>query len=366
MSFFDRLFGEFVDVIEWLDDSNDTLVYRFERYGNEIKYGAKLTVREGQIAIFVNEGQVADVLSPGMWVLETKNLPVLSTLQHWDHGFRSPFKAEVYFFSTRRFTDLKWGTKKPLMLRDSEFGVVRVRAFGSYCIRIADPEKFLKEIVGTDGHFTLDEISNQLRNLISTRLATVLAASKIPALDMAANYDQLGGYVLQRIAPEFDQYGLELTQMLVENISMPAEVEEALDKRTSMGVLGNLDQYMKFQTAEALDSSGTGSMLSEGVGLGMGMSMAHQAMQQSPVNFPAAQTSAAAAPPPLPNAARQYHVAVDGAPSGPYDMQQLRAMNVTPDQLVWCEGMSGWQAAGEVDDLAPLFVKKTPPPLPPQ
>lgn len=192
MGLWDKLLGEFVDVIQWTDDSNDTLVYRFERQGNEIKYGAKLTVREGQVAVFVNEGQLADTFQPGMYELKTNNLPILSTLQAWQHGFESPFKAEVYFFSTRRFTDLKWGTQNPVMLRDPEFGPIRLRAFGSYAIRIKDAPTFLREIVGTDGRFTTDEITNQLRNMIVSRFTNTLGQSKIPALDLAGNYDQLG------------------------------------------------------------------------------------------------------------------------------------------------------------------------------
>ena len=239
MGLWDKLMGEFVDVIEWTDNSSDTMVYRFERHGNEIKYGAKLTVRESQVAIFVNEGEVADVLTPGMYVLETKNLPILSTLQHWDHGFTSPFKAEVYFFNTRQFTNLKWGTRNPVMLRDPEFGAVRLRAFGSYAVRIDDARKFMQEIMGTDGLFTVDEISEQLRNMIVSRFSTVVGSANLPVLDMAANYEQLGQFVTQKISPEFQAYGLRLTSILVENISLPPEVETALDKRTSMGVIGN-------------------------------------------------------------------------------------------------------------------------------
>ncbi len=272
MGLWDKIMGEFIDVIDWTDDSNDTMVYRFERHGNEIKYGAKLTVRESQVAVFVNEGQIADVLGPGLYVLETKNLPVLSTLQHWDHGFSSPFKAEVYFFNTRQFTDLKWGTRNPIMLRDQEFGAVRLRAFGTYAVRINDATTFMKEIMGTDGHFTVDEISNQLRNLIVSRFSTVVAQSDIPVLDMAGNYDQLGEYVTQKIAPEFDAYGVELTKILVENISLPNEVEEALDKRTSMGMVGSLDKYLQFQAAESL-GKGEGN---SGMDMGMGFAMANK------------------------------------------------------------------------------------------
>ena len=276
MGIFSKLFAEFVDVIDWLDNTNDTMVYRFERYGNEIKYGAKLTVRESQFAVFVNEGEVADVLGPGAYELETKNLPILTTIQNWHHGFESPFKAEVYFINARRFTDLKWGTKQPLMIRDSEFGGMRIRAFGNYSVRVTDPLKFIKEIVGTDGVFTTDEVSNELRNLITSRFASVVGSSGIPVLDMAANYDQLGEFLTTRISPEFGEYGLELSRVLVENISLPPAVSEALDKRTSMGMTGNLDEYLKYQTGVAMETAAgnQGGGASDGIGMGIGLAMA--------------------------------------------------------------------------------------------
>ena len=356
MGLWDKLMGEFVDVIEWTDDSNDTMVYRFERHGNEIKYGAKLTVRESQVAIFVNEGQIADVLTPGMYVLETQNLPVLSTLQHWDHGFQSPFKAEVYFFNTKQFTNLKWGTSNPVMMRDSEFSAVRLRAFGTYAIRIEDARKFMLEIMGTDGLFTVDEISNQLRSLIVTRFSTVVAASNIPVLDMAANYEQFGQYVTQRIAPEFKGYGIQLTSIAVENISLPDEVEAALDKRTSMGMVGNLDQYLQYQTAQGIGNGGSNSALDMGMGFAVANKMAEVLNKPKP-----------AAPPPLPD--NEWHVAIDQAASGPHSFQQLQQMvrsgTLTPTALVWQNGMAAWQAAGEVAALAALFTAQTPPPIPP-
>ena len=257
MGLWDKLFGEFVDVIEWTDSSVNTMVYRFQRYGNEIKFGAKLTVRESQVAVFVSEGEIADILGPGLYELETKNLPILSTVQHWYHGFESPFKAEVYFFNMRQFVDLKWGTKNPIMMRDKEFSMVRLRTFGTYNIRIDDPTKFISEIVGTDGHFTVDEISNQLRNLIITRYTDILGSADIPVLDLAGNQGQLGELLTKRIAPEFKSYGLELTQILVENISLPPAVEEALDKRTSMGMIGDLNKYIQYGAAESMPVSYT-------------------------------------------------------------------------------------------------------------
>jgi membrane protease subunit (stomatin/prohibitin family) len=195
MGLFNKLKGEFIDVIEWTDSSSDTMVYRFERYGNEIKNGAKLTVRESQAAVFINEGQLADVFKPGMYDLTTANLPVLSTLKGWKHGFESPFKAEVYFVNTKRFTDLKWGTQNPIMLRDKEFGPVRLRAFGSYSIRVTDPAVFLKEIVGTDDDFNKDEVTGQLRNIVVSRFSDALGESGIAVLDLASNYNELGDFL---------------------------------------------------------------------------------------------------------------------------------------------------------------------------
>ncbi len=362
MGLFDRLFGEFVDVIEWTDDSSDTLVYRFPRQGNAIKYGAKLTVREGQVAVFVNEGQVADVLDPGMYELETQNLPILSSLQAWPHAFDSPFKAEVYFCSTRRFTDLKWGTRNPLMLRDAEFAMVRLRAFGSYVIRIKNGERFLREIVGTDGLFSVDEISEQLRNLIATRFAAVVAESRIPVLDLAANYGKLSDFISAQIAPEFDVYGLELSKLLVENISLPAEVEKALDKRTSMGIIGDLDRYIKVQTGSAMQAAAEnpGGGASDGMGMAVGMAAATQMMRPgAPIGGDV--------PPPLMPVVR-VHVARDGAAVGPYTLpqigQQVDEGQIAADTLVWYKSLSAWQRAADAPALSELFDDSLPPPLP--
>lgn len=362
MGLFSKLFNELVDVIEWTDDSSDTMVYRFERYGNEIKYGAKLIVRESQFAVFVNEGEVADVLSPGTYELETKNLPVLTTLQNWHHGFQSPFKAEIYFCNARRFTDLKWGTKQPLMLRDAEFGGLRIRAFGTYGVRIVDSLKFIREIVGTEGVFTTDEISNQLRNLITSRFATIIGSAGIPVLDMAGNYDQLGEFLTKRIAPEFGEYGLELTRILVENISLPPAVSEALDKRTSMGMTGNLDRYVQYQTGVAMEAAAhnPGGGASDGIGMGVGLAMANRMSDGVGSN---------AAPPPVPQPA-EFHVVDAGHAAGPFSVAELklRVANgaMTPATLVWSPDMTEWSAANTVDGLSALFEGKavTPPPLP--
>jgi len=375
MGLWDLFKGEFIDVIEWLDDSNDTMIYRFERHKNEIKYGAKLTVRESQVAVFINEGQIADVLTPGLYELETKNLPILSTLQHWDHLFESPFKAEVYFVNTKRFVDQKWGTKNPIMLRDAEFGMVRLRTFGTYSFRVNDAATFIKEIAGTDSHFTTDEISHQLRNLITSRFANVIGKSGLPVLDMAGNYDQLGEFVTERIGSEFDEYGLKLIRVLIENISLPQAVEEALDKRTSMGMVGNLDNYLKYQASESLGKEGGSNSAME---MGMGIAMAQKmtdALNQPAQSTPATQSSTpqvqsrstASAPPPLPQQTK-WHISIDQQAAGPYDSAEIKVLisknKVTKTSLVWTEGMDNWQAAETVDKLARLFRSSSPPPLP--
>ena len=363
MGLWDKITGEFIDVIEWTDDSDDIMVYRFERFGNEIKYGARLTVREGQAAVFVNEGKLADVFQPGMYQLETSNVPILSTLKGWKHGFESPFKAEIYFFNTLQFTDLKWGTKNPIMLRDKEFGQLRLRAFGTYAIRIKEPVKVLREIVGTDGEFTTVEITNQLRNLIVSRFATVIAESEIPILDLAANYDDLGVFVTSKIAAEFAEYGLDATKLLVENISLPPEVEQALDRRTSMGVVGNLRNYAAFQAAEAMQAAAEnpGGSASAGVGMGIGFAMSQklgETLSTSPTDEK---------PPPIADSAAPYYVAVDGEQTGPFDVDTLKSQissgRLIRDSLVWTQGMENWARAGTVDSLAHLF-QDIPPPLP--
>ena len=368
MSIWDKVRGELIDIVQWIDDTNDTMVYRFERYNNQIKFGAQLTVREGQAAVFVNEGKIADIFQPGMYTLETKNLPVLSTLQGWKYGFNSPFMAEVYFCSMRQFTDLKWGTMNPIILRDAEFGPIRLRAYGTYVIKVNDPPVLIRQIVGTDGRFTVDEIVNQLRNLIVSRFAEIVGQSKIPVLDMAANYSELGDFLTKRIAPEFQSYGIDLTKLLVENISLPPEVEEALDKRTSMGIVGNLAAYTQFNIANSIPDAAKnpGGLAAAGAGIGMGMAMAAPMGQALSAQQPAV-SGGAGTPPPIPGAAG-YFVAVENKQTGPFDMQTLATQaasgRLTQQSLVWTQGMSRWTPAGQVPALAGLFAN-VPPPLPP-
>jgi membrane protease subunit (stomatin/prohibitin family) len=380
----DWLSGEFVDVIEWTGDDRDTIVQRFERRGNAIKYGAKLTVREGQAAVFVHEGELADVFRPGLYRLETNNMPVLTTLQSWPYGFESPFKAEVYFVSTRRFQDLKWGTKTPITLRDPEFGPVRLRAFGTYSIRVSDPAAFLREIVGTDGEVTTDEVRHELRNVIVARFSNALAASGIPVLDLAANTDEMAKYLKERIAPEIAAYGVEMPSLMVENVSLPEAVSEALDRRTSMSVIGDLGAYGRFQAAEAMraaaENPGAGGAMGAGIGAGMGFAMAQGAAQAAtgggapwaggaPGGSPQPAAGAGATPPPPPPPEPVWHLAEQGRTFGPYSRADLGRMQaegrLTRETLVWSPGMEGWTKAGDVPALGRLFTVAPPPPPPP-
>ena len=370
MGIFDFLSGEFIDVIHWTDDTRDTMVWRFERQGHEIKYGAKLTVREGQAAVFVHEGQLADVFTPGLYMLETNNMPIMTTLQHWDHGFKSPFKSEVYFVNTTRFNDQKWGTKNPIMARDPEFGPVRLRAFGTYSVKVSDPAKFLLEIVGTDGEFTMDEISYQIRNIIVQEFSRTLARSNIPVLDMAANTRELGTLVGREIEAQLAEYGLALPELYVENISLPAAVEEVLDKRTSMGVVGDLNKYMQFQAAEALGRDGAGAAaIQAGMGAGLGMQIGAQAAAGGPWGAASQPASAPAAAPPPPPVEHVWHIAEGGKTTGPFSKASLGRMaadgTLTRDSFVWTAGQDGWMRAEDVAELAQLFTILPPPPPPP-
>ncbi|RLQ05370.1 SPFH domain-containing protein [Micromonospora sp. BL1] len=378
MGLMDKLRGELIDIIEWLDDSRDTMVWRFPRYQNEIKMGAKLVVRESQTAVFVNEGKIADVFPPGTYTLETRNLPILSTLKGWKYGFNSPFKAEVYFVNTRQFTDMKWGTQNPVILRDAEFGVVRVRAFGAFAARVVDASRLLRELVGTDPQFRTEEVQEYLRQLMVGRLGGALATAGVPLLDLAAHQDAIGRRLAAVLTEELAEVGIAIPKFVIENVSVPPEVEQALDKRTSMGAVGDLDRYTRFQAANAMEAAANnpGGEAGAGIGLGMGMAMGQQmartmgggaATQPAPAQ-PAPAQPAAAEPPPLPGQA-QWYVGVGGQRQGPYDLgglaEQANAGALAADTLVWRAGMAQWQQAGQVPELAPVLAS-VPPPLPPQ
>jgi len=372
MGIFDFLTGEFIDVIHWVDDTRDTMVWRFQREAHEIKYGAKLTVREGQAAVFVHEGQLADVFTPGLYMLETNNMPIMTTLQHWDHGFQSPFKSEIYFVNTTRFNNLKWGTKNPIICRDPEFGPVRIRAYGTYTVRVTDPARFLTEIVGTDGEFTMDEISFQVRNIIVQEFSRVVASSGIPVLDMAANTADLGKLLATEIAPTLESYGLTIPELYIENISLPPAVEAVLDKRTSIGLAGDLGKFTQFSAAEAMSAAASnpaGGGMAAGMGAGMGLAMAQQMAQPGPWGAAPQPARALSPVPPPPPVEKVWHIAENGATTGPFSRAALGRMTtdggLSRTTLVWTAGQDGWTKAEDIQELAQLFTILPPPPPPP-
>ena len=369
MGLFDKLRAELIDIVEWIDDSRHTLVWRFPRYHNQIKNGAQLIVRPGQMAVFVHRGEIADIFEPGHYELKTDNLPLLSTIAGWKYGFDSPFKAEVYFVSTKQITDLKWGTPNPIMLRDPEFGPIRIRAFGIYAVKAVEPRALLKELVGTDSDVGTDEVTELLRAIIISTFADVLGSSNIAALDLASRYQEFGETLRSAVQQKIDdEYGLEVPQLTIVNISLPEAVEKALDTRTSMGVIGDMNQYQQYQMGQAMTAAAenpSGGGAAEGMGLGLGFAMAGRMMQPGMMGAPGA---AGTVPPPLPAAA--WHVAVNGQTMGPFSMDQLVAGVARGEMngatMVWTNGMSGWQAAGQVPQLAPAFQSaSTPPPPPP-
>lgn len=294
MGLFGAIKSQFIEVIEWKENEKDRIIYQFPVRGNEIKMGAQLTVREGQMAIFVNEGQIADVFEPGRYELSTQNMPILTKLKSWKFGFNSPFKAEVYFVNSTQFTDQKWGTANPIMLRDPEFGPIRLRGFGTFAYRVIDPVTFVKEASGTSDEMTTESITNNMKKQILASITDVIAELKIPALDLATQYDEISEATLKKIMPKFEGFGLKITDLTVQNLSLPPEVEAALDKRTQMGILGNLDQYTKFQAAEAIGNAGNapaGSFAQMGAGMatmGMMMGQMNQAFnpQYPPQGYP--------------------------------------------------------------------------------
>ncbi|ETX08931.1 SPFH domain-containing protein [Candidatus Entotheonella palauensis] len=362
MGFVNKLRNELIDIVEWIDDSRHTIVWRFPRYHNQIKNGAQLIVRPGQMAILVEQGKIADVFEPGTHRLSTDNLPILSNLKGWRYGFHSPFKAEIYFVTTRQITEMKWGTPNPVIMRDPDFGPIRIRAFGTYTIKAIDPEALLRELVGTDGSFESDEITVLLRSIINNAFAEVVAKSGISVLDLASNYSDLSEQIRQACIDKVDtEYGLDFPQLYIVNISVPEEVEKALDARSSMGMIGNLGAYEQYQLGQAIATAAAnpaGGLAAAGVGLRMGMAYTGQ-MSPAPGHH--------ATVPPIPGqGSTQWHVAVNGQPTGPFSLLQLREAvasgQLTGASLVWSPGMATWSPASAVADLAELFM--TPPPLP--
>jgi len=367
-----KLSHEFIDIIEWLDNTDDTIVHRFERYQNEIKNNAKLIVREGQTAVFINEGQLADVFKPGTYTLNTKNLPILTTLKGWKYGFDSPFKAEVYFVNTRLFTDEKWGTKNPFMLSDERFGLVEIRAFGTYSFRISDPGKFVVDVVGTDGNFTNYEVNEHLKSLIVTRFTDTVGEANLPVELYAANTTELSETCQEVMQPEFGRVGIELEKFYIENVSMPEELKKEIFEYSRLDKL-DMAKLSQFKAAKAMEAAAKneGGTAGAGMGMGMGFVLAQQmGNMMNPQNSQqvfGGQPQQAAVPPPMPVQVL-YHYAVNGQQNGPVSFDKLKELfanrTINRDSLVWKQGMQNWAALKEVDELKSFLGGNTPPPLP--
>jgi len=370
----DKLKGELVDIIEWIDDSRSTLAWRFPRYQNEIKNGAQLIVREGQRAVFVYRGQLADVFEPGNYELTSENLPILSTLQGWKHGFDSPFRSEVYFLNTRQVTDLRWGTPQPVTVRDPDFGMVQVRANGLCMVRIADAEVFLREVIGTDSAVEAEEITELLRRVITLAFSDMVMETGLGAIDLQGRQVELSEKLREFVQDRVDdEFGLEITSVTM-NISLPDEITQAMTRGVARGVeeggyarnVGDVNRLQQVRAADAMLAAAEnpgGSAMGDAMQLGMGVAMAGQMANQ--VGAAIGGQQAGATPPPLPSQAL-YHVEVNGQATGPYAVQQLHAAvangQVNATTLVWTAGMAEWAQAGQVPALAALFAPPPPPP----
>lgn len=282
MGLLDFFLEEFIEVIDWVEKDKDTVLWKFPDKDANIKYGASLTVRESQLALFLDEGQFADVYDPGRYELNTQNMPVLTSLRNWDKGFKSPFKCDVYFLSTKTFTDLKWGTANPIILRDPEFKQVRVKAHGVYFIKIKDAEKFFTEFAGTKSILKIQEIEQSLRDIVAPKFAEAVAESGVSVLDMVANYTEIGAKVAPFLQKDLDPFGIELVKFQISSTSLPKEVEAFYDKMTNMNMVDDMDKFTKFTTASAMEKAAEnpGGGASEGIGMGMGFGMANQMMNQ--------------------------------------------------------------------------------------
>lgn len=356
MSLWNKVTAELVDVIEFVDPSRDTLVHRFERYNNEIKHGARLIVREGQQAVFVNEGQLAEVFGPGTHTLETKNLPVLATLKGWKHGFESPFKAEVYFVGTRQYLDQKWGTQNPLVLDDEYFGLVQLRAFGNCSYSITDAAAFLREVVGTSGSVDTGDVRGQLRSLIVTRFSDALADMKIGVTALVGQQGELAQLIVPQINADLAPLGIRLGQFTIENISLPDDLREEIFEYSRLNRV-DVETLTRLKSAKAIENIS----LNAGDGAGIGGELAMGLAMASNLGKALDGAGPAAAP------AEGYFVALDGQQQGPCTIAELGALvqqrRLLADTLVWRSGMSDWVRGADEPAVAGLLAQ-LPPPLP--
>jgi membrane protease subunit (stomatin/prohibitin family) len=368
MGLFDKIRNEFIDIIEFIDHSNNTIITKFERFQNEIKNEAKLIVREGQQAIFINEGAIADIFNPGTHTLNTQNLPILSTLKGWKYGFNSPFKAEVYFVNTRNFLDQKWGTKNAVTLNDDRFGMLEIRAFGTYTFKVTDSGKFIKEIVGTNVEFTTEQIAEQLKSTILTRFTDAIAEANLPVESYAANLNELSAAIFSYMKNDFGMYGIEITKFLLENISMPDEIKKEIFELSRLNNI-DLNKLTQLKTAKAIEAAANNQsgLAGAGIGMGAGFVLGNQITQTYNQQQPTTSTMQnQTLPPPIP-IEKNYFIIINSQQSGPFDKTQIQEMNkagqLTEDNLAWTEGMSEWQKIRDIIDLQNIF-KQNPPPLP--
>jgi len=349
--------NEFIDIIEWVDNTNDTVVWKFPRFQNEIKMGAKLTVRESQQAVFFNEGRIADVFNPGLYTLQTQNMPILTTIMGWKYGFNSPFKADVFYVSTKQFIDQKWGTRNAITVNDERFGLLELRAFGNFSFRITDAGKFIKEIAGTQNTYTTAEILDQLRTLVITRFTDAIGEGKIPVENFAANLDDLSQLCATKINADFESYGIQVTKFFVENVSMPDEVKKEIFEYSRLNKI-DMQKLAQFKAAKSIEEAAQnpGGAMGTGMGFGMGMGMGNM-MTNMMANQLNQQT-----PPPL----TQYFVAVNGQQTGPFALAQLAQMaqngQLNRNSMIWKTGMADWALASSVPDVNTLFTNVPPPP----
>ncbi|MCW3122950.1 MAG: putative virion core protein (lumpy skin disease virus)-like protein [Flavipsychrobacter sp.] len=365
MGLFDKLRNEFIDIIEWPDQKTDTLVWKFPRYQNEIKMNAKLTVREAQQAVFINEGKIADVFQPGMYNLQTQNMPVMATLKGWKYGFDSPFKADVLFVSTRQAVDQKWGTKNAITLSDDRFGMIELRAFGTYAFKVTDAGKFIKEIAGIEREYTTDEIGGQLKSIIATRFTNAAGSGNIPIEKFASNLEGLSSIIMEKLNADFDNYGLTITNFLVENVSMPEELKKEIFEYSRLNKI-DMQKLAQLKSAQSIEIAAANEGIG-GIGAGLGAGIGVGNMMASTIGQATApmQQAAGAMPPPL-SVPAQYFTGVDGKQAGPFDSTQIQQMIqsgvIKRDSLMWKAGMAAWSAASGISELTPYF-DAAPPPL---
>ena len=373
MGLFDKIKGEFIDIIEWVDETTDTMIWKFPRYQNEIKMGAKLTVRESQVALFLNEGKIADVFEPGMHTLSTQNMPIMTTLKGWKYGFNSPFKADVYYVSKKQFANMKWGTKNPITLEDQRFGFVEFRAFGVYAMRVDDGAKFFKEIAGTNPDFDTAKIEEQLRTWVVREITDALGESGIAIEKIAGSVNELSELVQGKVAVKFETYGLKITDLSVENVSMPEELKKEIFELSRLNKV-DINKLAQMKAAKSIEiaaaNQGTmGGAMGMGMGFGMGNMMTNMmgnTMNPQQQQNPQMQQQTNMPPPPP---MLQFFVAVNGQQSGPFGLEQLAQMAIggqfKRESMVWKAGMAGWLPASQVAELGSVFSQMPPPPPPP-